>query len=829
MHSLTRFFLATLLLQPAIVSISEEAGAIQSTPILVDARRLVTAPESADFHGGTAINPRGETIGMNARYLLRNGKPWLPVMGEFHYSRVPASEWEEEILKMKASGVEIVATYVFWIHHEEVEDQFDWTGERDLRHFVELCGEHGLYVYPRIGPWAHGEVRNGGFPDWLLKKIPEVRSNTPAYLGEVQKFYDQIGKQLHGLLWKDGGPVIGIQLENEYGKRGPRRGEEHILELKKMAIAAGFDVPIYSVTGWDKAVIPKGQAVAVFGGYPDAPWDASLKELPSQEVYAFRFGNRITGNMGAIGVADRTAASTQYDFPFMTAEMGGGVEDTYHRRPVLSPDDVAAMMPVMLGSGVNLYGSYMFHGGTNPEGKLTTLQESQATGYPSDVPVKSYDFQAPLSEFGEERQLLKKLKVMNYFLNDFGEKLAPMTAIAPSKLPANPSDLSVARVSVRSDGTSGFLFFNNYVRGSAMPARPGFQVHIQLRGHELKIPEQPIDLLSGVYGIWPFGLELGSVHLRSATAQLFARTEDASSSTYYFVSTPGVEPQFVLERVDRVRIALTGKETRIDDVALITASESSVEPVIQANDGGGKTTRIVLLSSEQAENAWKLNAKHLLMTPAQYFLNQSRVTLARDGNPHFSFSILPQLDESVTGSVSIGKEKSDEYASLYSASVHERAPRVQVRQVRKAKPAEPVKLAPAPAWRRQGVAMSPDDQAFLNAAAWKIALRSSDLNATTPLFLEICYEGDVARLSSGGKLLVDNFYNGQPWRVGLDRFRQQISRGGLQLEILPRRSDAPIFLEKQARRDDSLGQVLKLKSVTIKPQYKISIDVGSKP
>src|SRR5208283_1151937 len=88
-------------------------------------------------------------------------------------------------------------------------------------------------------------------------------------------------------------------------------------------------------------------------------------------------------------------------FPFLTAEMGGGMELSYHRRPVLSGDDVAAMALVKMGSGVTLTGYYMFHGGTNPDGKRTTLQESQATGYLNDLPVKSYDFQAPLGEFGQ--------------------------------------------------------------------------------------------------------------------------------------------------------------------------------------------------------------------------------------------------------------------------------------------------------------------------------------------------------------------------------------------------------------------------------------------
>ena len=119
----------------------------------------------------------------------------------------------------------------------------------------------------------------------------------------------------------------------------------------------------------------------------------------------------------------------------MTAEMGGGMQVTYHRRPIVSADDIAAMMPVMLGSGVNLYGSYMFHGGENPDGKLTTLQESLATHYANDLPQKTYDFEAPIGEFGDERESLLKLKTWNYFLNDFGPILAPMQPHAPTHPP----------------------------------------------------------------------------------------------------------------------------------------------------------------------------------------------------------------------------------------------------------------------------------------------------------------------------------------------------------------------------------------------------------
>lgn len=275
---------------------------------------------------------------------------------------------------MKAAGVQIISTYVFWIHQEAIKGQFDWSGRRDLRRFVQLCAQHGIYVWLRIGPWDHGEVRNGGFPDWLLKEVPkqDLRRDDPLFMQFVRQLYQQIGAQVHGLLWNQGGPIIGVQLENEYSMRGPQAGATYILALKRMAIASGLHVPIYSVTGWNNAVVPGGHVVALFGGYPDAPWDNTLHRLPPQEVYEFRFGSRVSGNMGAMGKRSAAGSKPRYDFPFMTTEMGGGIQDTYARRPVIRPNDVAATMPVMLGSGVNLYGTYVFQGGVNPDGKLTT-------------------------------------------------------------------------------------------------------------------------------------------------------------------------------------------------------------------------------------------------------------------------------------------------------------------------------------------------------------------------------------------------------------------------------------------------------------------------
>ena len=122
-------------------------------------------------------------------------------MGEIHFSRLPHEYWEEAILKMKSGGINVISTYVFWSIHEEKEGVFDWSGDRDLRHFLELCKKHNLNVLVRIGPFCHGEIRNGGIPDWIYGRPFEVRSNDEGYLFYAKRLYHNIAEQLKGLYY----------------------------------------------------------------------------------------------------------------------------------------------------------------------------------------------------------------------------------------------------------------------------------------------------------------------------------------------------------------------------------------------------------------------------------------------------------------------------------------------------------------------------------------------------------------------------------------------------------------------------------------------------
>ena len=137
-------------------------------------------------------------IQINSQYIERDGRPVIPVMGEYHFVRDSRENWPRELAKIKAGGVNIAATYMLWIYHEEIESEFDFSGDRDIRAFILECQRQGLEVMLRIGPCAHGECRNGGFPDWLQHSGIPLRTNDPRYMEKARIWYEQIYAQGEG-------------------------------------------------------------------------------------------------------------------------------------------------------------------------------------------------------------------------------------------------------------------------------------------------------------------------------------------------------------------------------------------------------------------------------------------------------------------------------------------------------------------------------------------------------------------------------------------------------------------------------------------------------
>ena len=814
--------------------------ALPAMEMTIDATTPPKAPEPLAFAVG-GKSPDGHVFSANSRYLTLDGQPWFPIMGEFHFSRYPAAEWETELLKMKTGGINVVSTYVFWIHHEETEGKFDWSGRRDLRRFIELCGKHGLLAWVRIGPWDHGEARNGGFPDWLVKRGTPTRTNDPAYLESVKKFYGEIGRQLQGLFWQDGGPIAGVQIENEY--HPGRGGIEHMLELLKLAHEAGINAPFYTATGWDNAAVPPAEFLPVFGGYTEQFWSASLTELPPNQNFFFTAIRAEDNVMGDLTPKNPGYNSKYDNFPFLTAEMGGGMAIAYHRRPLMGADDSTAAALVKIGAGISGLGYYMYHGGTNPDG-LTSLQETQSVwnGY-NDMEAKSYDFQAPLREFGQVNGSYRTMRALHLFLHDFGRQLAPMAAYFPALQPKSRDDVTTPRVTFRSDGKSGFIFINNYQRLHSLGPKTEFQVSLQLPSGTVRVPHQPTTIPDGVYTHWPVNLDVGDVKLCYATAELLCQLGDPD--TLVFSAWPGLEPEFAFAAATGTGIqALRAKTSRVGDMVVVNGITPGTNAAIRVVSADGKTTQIVVLSREQGLSLAKLplgGRNRLVLSPADVFADGNELHLTTRDRAALRVGLFPALATPPTGKIMAATRlpfrptDKDGIFQTYvplpaSASSASSLPAVQIETVKPAAPSVPARMNPNP---RRHVAMEPEDSDFDRAAQWRLkvpALAAATRQREGRDFLEISYVGDVARLYSGAHFDDDNFYKGAPWEIALWRFTPEELAHGLDLKILPLRQDTPLYLAAGVRPEFPNGaDALQLKSVKVVREYEAVFDtVGAR-
>ena len=413
---------------------------------------------------GANVAPNGDRIDVTSKCLRLNGRPLIPLMGEMHYSRVPRGEWAKSLATMKEGGISIVSTYVFWNHHERKEGEWDFSGNRDLSAFLGEVKKAGLWAVVRIGPWAHGECREGGFPDWLVDKAYDwaggdakkarqlLRSRDARFLAETKKLFERVAREVAPHFWKNGGAVIGVQLENE--SRGPW---PYYQELKKLAVDAGYDVPMYTRTGWPRLNGPEttfGEMIPLYGDYAEGFWDRELKSMPGAYKDAFLMRPARTSAVIAteqLGAQKSEDAKGAEKYPYFTCELGGGMASSYHRRLLMEPMDAFALAVVKLGSGSNLPGFYMYHGGTNPTDFGVNMAESQRDRFTNwnDLPVVSYEFMAPVSEFGEPQYAYWMIRALADFCRENAEELAVADPVFTSE---------------HETRRGRFVFHNDYVR-----------------------------------------------------------------------------------------------------------------------------------------------------------------------------------------------------------------------------------------------------------------------------------------------------------------------------------------------------------------------------
>lgn len=728
-------------------------------------------------------NPSGERIEVNSYYMSVGGKPVIPVMGEFHYSRYPECQWEEEILKMKAGGVTVIPTYVFWSIHEEKEGVFNWEGNRNLRKFLSLCQKHNMWTVVRIGPFCHGEIRNGGLPDWLFAKPLEIRSNDANYLKYVKRLYEEIGRQLEGLYYKDGGTIIGTQIENEHqhsaapwGITYPGEpkdmtsatydanitmigvsvqdkkittadlGDLHMKTLKKMAEEAGIQTPLYTATGWGNAAVIGEEAIPVTAAYTYPFWAkpgmspfCMFKDIQKNPDYA----------------------PVRYDtekYPSFCAEMGVGIQMIYTRRPIVTAKAAEALMVRTLGSGANGIGYYMYHGGSTPKMRPTAFFSDEPMG----MPKISYDFQAPLGEFGLEHGSYRALRLLHLFLNDFSSQLAPMETVLPKGYERmTPDNRETLRYAARVKGKSGFVFMVNFQdHDTARVDQKDLCLRLKFANETLRIPSQgTFTLPKDESLILPFNFQMEDALLKYATAQLLLKLDDKGTDHYFFFVPEGIHPEFVFDKT-----TVAGKHCY--------TPEAGLKSTFTVKTSGGKRFKVTTLTREQALNACKIDGK-LLITSSMVLPEAGRVRLLNMGDPVFRYVEYP--------SAKGFKEQMEEVPSVQS------------------------------------------EYAFRKVGSRRLAVRFSgkEYPQVNDYFLRLDYTGDVAMAFLKGELVLDHFYYGAPWQISLKRFQQELTDEELSFYIRPLRKNAPFLsdLPGEAVPDFSKGSVVRIDSVQVVPQY----------
>lgn len=343
-----------------------------------------------------------------------DGKPFQIISGEMHYARIPRAFWRERLRMAKAMGLNTISTYVFWNLHEPSPGIYDFSGNNDVAEFIREAQQEGLYVILRPGPYVCAEWEFGGYPPWLLKNHSIVlRSSDPNYVAIADGWIKRIGQELAPLQIGNGGPILLVQVENEYGSFGDDyMYKEH---LRQSLLDAGF-----TKSQLDTEDIPENVA------------KGSLPELPVGIDFS-------AGNRNGAEKSFATLMQLRSNGPFFSSEFWVGWFDHWgHAHAYTDAARQAANLEWILrrGYSVNLY---MFHGGTS----FGWMNGANSDGKNYEPDVTSYDYDAPLDESGRPTPKYYMLR----------EVIAKVTGVKPPAVPSIAPTVSITKFKL-SEGVS---------------------------------------------------------------------------------------------------------------------------------------------------------------------------------------------------------------------------------------------------------------------------------------------------------------------------------------------------------------------------------------
>ena len=346
----------------------------------------------------------------DGKFLL-NGKPFQVIAGEMHYARIPRAYWRDRLRMAKAMGLNTVTTYVFWNTHEPRPGVFDFSGNLDIAEFIREAQQEGLYVNLRPGPYSCAEWEFGGFPSWLLKDPNTiVRSRDPQFLAAARTWLLRLGKEVAPLQIGNGGPILLVQVENEYGSYGDDHA--YMEDIHHDLVDAGFTkAQLYTADGPEE--VPRGSL-------PELPVGINFGPGESQKGFA-------------------TLKTLRPNGPFLNSEYWDGWFDHWGAPHAhTNTEQQAADLDWTLRQGYSI-SIYMFHGGTS----FGWMNGANSNGHNYEPDVTSYDYDSALDEGGHPTP--KYYAFRDVIARDTGAKLPPVPMPPPvTTIPAFTLDRSAS-------------------------------------------------------------------------------------------------------------------------------------------------------------------------------------------------------------------------------------------------------------------------------------------------------------------------------------------------------------------------------------------------
>ena len=500
--------------------------------------------------------------------LIVDGKRVFVKSGAFHYFRTPGEEMaKDRFNKMKSGGYNTVDIYFNWNYHSNAPGEYDFTGIKDVRKVLNAAKEAGLFVIARPGPFINAEVNAGGLPFWLLKMedvIPRNRIGTEykyseKYMNYISEWYDHIIPIINEF-----DNVILFQIENEYAT--DTMEEDYMRQLYKMARDRGIKCPIFHNDAYFAGLWADCVDIYALDLYPYINPSQNWK----QDNFCF----------DTLDNVEEIFRSAKDNSPAFIAEMQSGWFDKWdgsgyrHIRDALGDEHINIMTKTALSQGVTLFNHYMIAGGTN-WGNLAC-----------DEVYTSYEFTAPIDEFGIPQSNFYKAKEINYFLDSFD-----FTQTEPKDFNFYQENIyAKLRHDIVND--CDWLFIRNMNAEKTDVALPN-NVTITLKPYDMKI--------------CPINLQLKGCKIEFSDAEIFARLKNDTEETIFFIADENAN-------------------IRLNNDKIISALKKDFDNYTFEKDG--QKTQFVFLKKQTADKSWFLKDK--MIFNADYVLPNGAVAIEKN-------------------------------------------------------------------------------------------------------------------------------------------------------------------------------------------------------